>query len=101
VTAGGRFTLQYSKKPPKMLRGFSLKVARHRTLILRPIAVPIIEIEKRGGTDRCGDMLTEPRDRNRLRFNNADGKFLPQRFAAQLLVSEVRSRKHVGVIGKK
>jgi hypothetical protein len=84
-----------------MLRAFSLKVAGHQTLNLRPIAAPILEMEKRGGMNRCGDGLTEPRERNRLRSNNSDGKFLPLRFAARLLASEARRRMHGRILGKK
>lgn len=101
MTAGGGFTLQYSKKHAKMLRGFSLKVAGNRTLNLRPMAVPILEMEKRGGMNKCGDRLTEPRDRNRLRVNNTDGKFLPPRFTTRLLASEVRRRTRGRILGKK
>lgn len=101
MPAGGGFTLQYSKKHAKMLRGFSLKIAGNRTLNLRPMAVPILEMEKRGGMNRCGDRLTELGDRNRLRVNNADGKFLPLRFAARLLASEVRRRTRSRILGKK
>ena len=84
-----------------MLRGFSLKVAGHQMLNLRPRAVPILEMEKRGGTNRCGGGLTEPRDRNRLRSDNSNGKFSPLRLAARLLASEVRRRTRGRIFGKK
>jgi hypothetical protein len=84
-----------------MLRGFSLTVAGNRTLNLRPMAVPILEMEKRGGMNRCGDRLTEPRDRNRLRVNNTDGKFLPPRFTTRPLASEVRRRTRGRILRKK